>query len=105
MSEKLSERMRRLIGNPWPDEVADLEAKLDTLIGLFGDHDFTPTVEQAVEIWNIMRNREIALEAKLEAMERKCPRPDEHGDMDVSAMMTFCEEVIALAAAQQEKEE
>ena len=31
MTEKLSERMHKLVGNSWPDEVAALEAKLEAL--------------------------------------------------------------------------
>ena len=50
--------------------IASLEARLESVLGLFGDYDFAPTVEQAIEIWNLMRNREIALAAKLKAMER-----------------------------------
>ena len=45
-----------------------------------------------------------SLQQRVEALSRKCPRPDEHGDIDVSAMMVFCEEVIALAAAQDKEQ-
>ena len=51
-------------------EVATLEAKLDSVLGLFGDFDHTPTVEECRAIWNSLMKERGQDKAKLGAIER-----------------------------------
>ena len=130
MSEKLSEYCRRQASRPCPEDYGfnvewnlaaddalaleaerdELKAKLESVLGLFGDYDFAPTVEQAIEIWNLMRNREIALAAKLEKRENglvhirrwaSAYNVQVNPQVVFDAVVRMCNDVLA---AQEEKE-
>ena len=54
----------------WRDQATYTETKLDAMLGLFGDFDYTPTVEECQAIWNRLMEERRQIKVKLGGLER-----------------------------------
>jgi len=54
------------------DYAVQLKVELSTMLGLFGDYDFSPTVEQCQKFWNHLMEERQQLKAELKQLKEDC---------------------------------